>query len=120
MTRKEKIEDLEKLIKYLGISLKFRPTTDEQFKDYVRKEKMLEDTKNELRSLMYTEEEIKYQNRINTISSNKEDIHKLEISTKYQPTTEEEAKDYDRKMRLIQELKKQIKDAEIATRKELK
>lgn len=114
MTRKEKIEDLEKLIKDLEISLKFQPTTDEQFKDYDRKAKILKDTKKELRSLMYTEEEIKYQNRINTISSNEEVIHNLEISTKYQPTTEEQAKDYNRKIQLIQEYKKQIKDAEIA------
>lgn len=114
MTRKEKIEDLEKLIKDLEISLKFQPTTDEQFKDYDRKEKILKDTKKELRSLIYTAEEIKYQNRINTISSNKEVIHNLEISTKYQPTTEEQAKDYDRKIQLIQEYKKQNDDAEIA------
>lgn len=114
MTRKEKIEKVENLIKNLEISLKFQPTTNEQFKDYDRKAKILKETKKELRSLMYTGEEIKYQNRINIISSNEEIIHNLETSIKYQPTTEEQAKDYDRKIQLIQEYKKQIKDAETA------
>lgn len=114
MTRKEKIESLEKLVKDLEISLKIQPKTNEQFEDYDIKEKILKDTKKELRSLMFTEEEIKYQNRINIISSNEKVIHNLEISTKYQPTTEEQFKDYDYKIQLMHEYKKQIKDAKIA------
>ena len=54
MTRKQKIESLKNLIGDLETSLKRQPTTIDQFRDLDRKEKILKETKRELRSLMYT------------------------------------------------------------------
>lgn len=79
MTRKEKIESLKKIINDLETSMKRQPTTEDQFRDLDRKEKMLKETKRELRSLLYTDEEIKYQNRRNIINS----ILKLFINLRY-------------------------------------
>ena len=111
MTRKEKIESLKKIINDLETSMKRQPTTEDQFRDLDRKEKMLKETKRELRSLLYTDEEIKYQNRRNIINSNPEVIHQLEISTKYPPTNAEKASDYERKINLLNEYRKEMSDA---------
>lgn len=114
MTRKENIKSLENLINNLETSMKCQPTTNEEFKDFDRKAKILKDTKKELRALLYTEEEIKYQNRTNLISENTTLIQQLETSTKYLPTTEEERKDYDRKTQLLHEYKMEMENAENA------
>lgn len=111
MSRKEKIESLKELINNLETSIENMPITDERLNDYDRKSKILKDTKKELRSLMYTEEEIKYQDRLNIISSNEKVINNLEASIKYPPTTEDQIKDYDRKVQLLHEYKEQMENA---------